>query len=417
MRAYRKLLVLSLLAALGGISACTSRALSTPSSLGPLQKTVHAQFTGAPRAACRLRSFQPTPNPTETSLFPPPQDTDWAKGPSDAYVTIIEYADFQSFECANLAPILARLGRQFPEDLRLIFRHFPLDIHDKAQQAARAAEAAGLQGMFWEMHDLLFTKRDAWVALPPEEFEAWLADQVIFLGLDLAQFNNDAQSAAVISLVQQAWEDNAAIGMPGTPFLVINGRPYTGPLSYSYLEAVIKVTLLEKRQYSDCPPMSIDPQKRYVAVLHTTKGDIVIELYADQAPVAVNNFIFLAKQGWYDGVMFHRVLPGYIAQAGDPSGTGFGGPGYAFDNEISADLTFDGPGVVGMANAGPGTNGSQFFITYVAVPQLNGNYTIFGRVIAGMEVVESLTPRDPSQAMELPPGDIIISVTIEEYEA
>jgi cyclophilin family peptidyl-prolyl cis-trans isomerase len=130
--------------------------------------------------------------------------------------------------------------------------------------------------------------------------------------------------------------------------------------------------------------------------------------------LAVNNFIFLVKQGWYDGVTFHRVLPGYIAQAGDRSGTGFGGPGYAFDNEISSFLTFDGPGVVAMANAGPGSNGSQFFITYTATPNLNGGYTIFGRVIAGMAVAQMLTPRDPSRALDLPPGDKILSVTIEE---
>lgn len=411
----RRLLILSFLMMLWGISACARGTTYPSSSLKTPVSSTLTQQPGIPRAVCRLRSVQPTPGDTETSLFPPAQETDWAKGPPDAYVTIIEYGDFQCAVCANLEPILARLMQQFPEDVRLIYRHFPLDIHDKAQQAARAAEAAGRQGRFWEMHDLLFAKRDAWVDLSTEEFAAWLEEQVSALGIDLAQFLNDIQSAAITSLVEQAWEYNARIGMPGTPFMLINGSPYVGPLSYTSLETIVKTILLEKRQFSDCPPMIIDPHKRYVAILHTTKGDIVIELYAEQAPVAVNNFIFLGKQGWYDGVMFHRVLPGYIAQAGDPSGTGFGGPGYAFDNEISPKLTFDGPGVVAMANAGPGTNGSQFFITYTAVPQLNGNYTIFGRVIAGMEVVESLTPRDPSQTMELPEGDVIISVTIEEY--
>jgi cyclophilin family peptidyl-prolyl cis-trans isomerase len=108
------------------------------------------------------------------------------------------------------------------------------------------------------------------------------------------------------------------------------------------------------------------------------------------------------------------VIPGFVAQAGDPSGTGFGGVGYLFDNEISPDLKFDGPGVVGMANAGPGTNGSQFFITLAATPDLDGSYTVFGRVISGMDVVEQLTPRDPSQNADLPPGDKILSVKIEE---
>jgi cyclophilin family peptidyl-prolyl cis-trans isomerase len=172
--------------------------------------------------------------------------------------------------------------------------------------------------------------------------------------------------------------------------------------------------MLEERQFTQCPPMTIDPTKQYVATLHTDKGDIVIELYADKAPIAVNSFIFLARNGWFDGVTFHRVIPGFVAQAGDPSGTGFGTPGYAFKNEISSDLKFDGPGVVGMANAGADSNGSQFFITYSAAPTLDGAFTIFGHVIQGMDVATSLTPRNPDENADLPPGDKILSVTIEE---
>jgi cyclophilin family peptidyl-prolyl cis-trans isomerase len=194
---------------------------------------------------------------------------------------------------------------------------------------------------------------------------------------------------------------------------LFNGDAYGGRLDYASLKAVIDLTLVEKRQFTDCPPMTIDPSKKYLATLHTEKGDITIELFVDKAPLAVNNFVFLAQQGWYNGVTFHRVLPGFVAQAGDPTGTGFGGPGYAFDNEIVPGLNFDGPGVVVMANAGPGSNGSQFFITFRATPDLNGSYTIFGRVVAGMDVAEKLTARDPSQSMDLPPGDKILSITIE----
>ena len=132
------------------------------------------------------------------------------------------------------------------------------------------------------------------------------------------------------------------------------------------------------------------------------------------APIAVNSFIFLAENGWYDGVTFHRVLPGFVAQGGDPTGTGFGGPGYAYDIEISEEVTFDSAGLLAMANSGPGSNGSQFFITYDALPDLDGRFTIFGRVISGMEVVEQITPRDPSQNPALPPGDLILGITIEE---
>jgi cyclophilin family peptidyl-prolyl cis-trans isomerase len=159
--------------------------------------------------------------------------------------------------------------------------------------------------------------------------------------------------------------------------------------------------------------MQIDVSKSYTATLHTVKGDIVIELLPQAAPVTVNNFVFLARKGYYDGVTFHRDLPGFMAQGGDPTGTGTGGPGYFIPNEDS-DLTFDGPGMVAMANSGRDRNGSQFFITYAATPHLNGLHTIFGLVTGGMDVVQSITPRDPSKTPNAPPGDKINSITIEE---
>jgi len=164
--------------------------------------------------------------------------------------------------------------------------------------------------------------------------------------------------------------------------------------------------------YKSPPEMQIDPGQQYIATIHTAKGDIVVELYADKAPKAVNNFVFLANQGYYDHTTFHRVIPGFMAQAGDPSGTGTGGPGYTFEDEFHPDLRHDGPGVVSMANRGPDTNGSQFFITYAAQPHLDGHHTVFGRVIQGMDVLERITPRDPETATE--PGDLIESITIEE---
>jgi len=252
------------------------------------------------------------------------------------------------------------------------------------------------------------------LALSVEEFQGWLVERAAELGLKAEKFNEDLLSEANIKLAQKAWDDGQSIGLPGTPFLLINGRYYGGPIDYYNLSAIIQLTRLEDRQFTSCPPMILDPLKQYVATLHTEKGDIVIELYADVAPMAVNSFIFLARNGWFDGVTFHRVLPGFVAQAGDPTGTGFGGPGYAFDNEITPELTFDAAGVVSMANAGPGSNGSQFFITLGPATHLNGQYTIFGHVIAGLDVVQSLTPRNPQENAALPPGDKILNVTIEE---
>jgi cyclophilin family peptidyl-prolyl cis-trans isomerase len=165
-------------------------------------------------------------------------------------------------------------------------------------------------------------------------------------------------------------------------------------------------------QYSE-PPLNIDVTKQYFANVTLAKGgEFVIQLYPDKAPKTVNSFVFLACQGYFNGLTFHRVLEGFMAQGGDPTGTGGGGPGYQFENEDS-DLTFDKEGVVAMANAGRDTNGSQFFITFVPTPQLNGGYTIFGQVIEGMDVVNTITRRDPDQNPTFE-GDAMESVTITE---
>ena len=166
-------------------------------------------------------------------------------------------------------------------------------------------------------------------------------------------------------------------------------------------------------QYSSAPSMTIDKTKQYFATVKMAKGgEFVIQLYPDKAPITVNSFVFLARQGYFNGVTFHRVLEGFMAQGGDPTGTGTGGPGYEFVNEDS-DLKFDKAGVVAMANAGRDTNGSQFFITFGPQPQLNGGYTIFGQVISGMDVVNEITRRDPQQNPSFP-GDAIESITISE---
>lgn len=319
-------------------------------------------------------------------------------------------------------PVLAQLEKDFPNNIRIVYRNYPLigtpdkPFHDKAALSTQAAEAAGLQGKFWEMHDLLFNRQTDWATLTVDQFKDWLIAQAKDLGLDVKKFTSDLTSPQMVKVAQDAWDNGQKIGLPGTPFLIVNGRiwPNNVPMDYANLSAVIKLTELEKKQFTYCPPMAIDMIKQYTATVKTTKGDIVIELYADKAPLAVNSFIFLARNGWFNGVTFHRVIPGFVAQAGDPSGTGYGGPGYAFKNEIAPGLKFDREGVVGMASAGPDSNGSQFFITLGPAPNLDGSYTIFGQVISGMDVVKSLTPRDTSKTTDLPPGDVITSVTITE---
>ena len=157
------------------------------------------------------------------------------------------------------------------------------------------------------------------------------------------------------------------------------------------------------KQYAAPPPMSIDTNKKYVATLETSKGKIVCELFAKDAPKTVNNFVFLARDEFYNGTVFHRVINDFMIQGGDPTGTGRGGPGYKFEDETKNNPNRHAKGVLSMANAGPNTNGSQFFVTHVPTDWLDGKHTVFGKVTSGQDVVDSVAQ-----------GDKLISVTIEE---
>ena len=154
---------------------------------------------------------------------------------------------------------------------------------------------------------------------------------------------------------------------------------------------------MTSKRYPGPPVMAIDPAKKYQARMKTDKGDIVIKLFADKAPNTVNNFVFLAKGGYYDGIIFHRVIADFMAQCGDPTGTGTGGPGYTFGDEFHPDLRHDRGGILSMANAGPNTNGSQFFLTHVATPWLDDRHSVFGEVTGGLDVLLAIPPRDPNK--------------------
>lgn len=147
---------------------------------------------------------------------------------------------------------------------------------------------------------------------------------------------------------------------------------------------------MSTQQWNTPPAMAIDPAKSYTATLSTEAGDIVLSLFADKTPKTVNNFVFLAREGFYDNITFHRVIDDFMAQGGDPTGTGRGGPGYRFEDEFHPELKHDKAGVLSMANAGPGTNGSQFFITHLATPWLDGKHSVFGQVTEGMDALMAL---------------------------
>ena len=157
------------------------------------------------------------------------------------------------------------------------------------------------------------------------------------------------------------------------------------------------------KQYASAPPMSIDPKKTYAATFETSRGSIVVDLFPKDAPNTVSNFVFLAKDGFYNGTKFHRVIPDFMVQGGDPEGTGRGGPGYKFADEVKNNPRKHQRGSLSMANAGPNTNGSQFFITHIATDWLDGKHTVFGQVTSGQDVVDAIKQ-----------GDTLKSVTVEE---
>ncbi len=166
------------------------------------------------------------------------------------------------------------------------------------------------------------------------------------------------------------------------------------------------------QQWSKPPKMEIDPKKAYSAIITTDKGEITLILFADKTPITVNNFVFLSRLGFYDGTIFHRVIVDFMAQGSDPTGTGMGGPGYRFADEFNPSLRHDKPGIFSMANSGPGTNGSQFFITHIKTPWLDNKHSMFGQVTKGMQVLLSIPPRDPAKCDS--PAVKLLSVTILE---
>jgi cyclophilin family peptidyl-prolyl cis-trans isomerase len=365
--------------------------------------------------ACTTILTAPTPGPETPSLFPAESESDYARGAQDPIVTITEYSDYQDVRSGLLARVIEQLLEEHPEEVRVVSRIFPLmKINDKAALAAQAAEAAAQQDKFWEMHALLYAQQENWISLSLEDFEQWVGTQASALGLDLDQFQADFRREDIVARVEYAWENGQKIGLPGTPLILINGQIYGGPRDYASLNDIVQLIALGKRQYTSCPPVTVQENRQYIATLHTDKGEVVIQLFADKAPVTVNSFLFLARDGWYDDITFHRVIPDLFAQTGDPSGTGRGNPGYYIVTEIDPSLTFDRPGMVAMVNSGPDTSGSQFFITSAPTTQFNGQYTIFGEVLSGMDVLKQLTARDPQPGADTPPGDALIRITIEE---
>ncbi len=299
-----------------------------------------------------------------------------------------------------------------------MYRHFPLtSVHAHALKAAEAAEAAGAQGAFWEYHDLLFENQDNFAggdAGNARDLFIQLADE---LNLDVDKFTQELDDGVYESIVLDSAEEAASLGITGTPAVIFDGDYLQQlPPSFYYWDAIVQLKLLEDRQYNAPPSMSLDPDKSYGAIVTMAGGgSFKLELFPESAPQTVNSFVFLAREGWYDGVTFHRVLPGFVAQTGDPTGTGVGGPGYTLPDEVDPQYSHAEAGMLSMAKSNaPNSAGSQWYITLADASFLDGTYSIFGRVTEGMDVVMALSPRDPQKNPEAPAGDMIETIEIVE---
>ena len=396
------------------VSVVLTACATSPASPASPVPTIPSLIIPTP-PACTTIVAAPTPGADTPSLFPPESAKDHVRGAKSATVTITEYSDYQDLRSGLFEEVINRLLEEHPNDVHVVSRIFPLiSINNKAALAAQATEAAAEQDKFWEMHNLLYAQQENWVNLSVEDFEQWVSVQASALKMNVDQFKTDLKREDIVAKVQKAWEDGQKIGLPGTPLILINRQIYGGPRDFNSLNDIIQLIVLGTRQYKSCPPVTVQQNRQYIATLHTQRGDVVLQLFADKAPMTVNSFLFLARHGWYDNLTFHRVIPNLFAQTGDPSGTGKGNPGYYVITEIDPSLKFDRAGMVAMVNSGPDTSGSQFFITYAPTTQYDGQYTIFGQVLTGMDVLGQLTPRDAKPSTDTPPGDKLLSVTIEE---
>lgn len=352
---------------------------------------------------------------TQLAIFPEVSEDDWTKGPEDAILTVMEYTDFFCPYCGMAYAELETLMEKYPDDVRLVYRPLPLDsLHPTAPLAAYAAESAGMQGKFWEMYSAIFSNQESISALTAEELTEWLKTTAEELDLDVDQFATDIASEDVINKITTTQQTMFEAGVSSTPTVLVNGRP-VGNWQSAYLSNFIEVMKAEKDMVTECPPFIIDQDKEYTATITTEKGDLVLELYPEAAPLAVNSFVYLAREGFYNDVTFHRVYHNFMAQTGDPTGTGWSGAGYQYREEVVPELTYDEAYMVGVARGqAEGSSGSQFFITYVPYPSLNGGYTIFGKLIDGIDVFEQITERDADNNPDAPEGDKIISIEIIE---
>ena len=414
----RRAILLSVVLLFGFAVGCTQ---PTPEATLPPTETLPSETPDAspeesptpemPAEAATCEVFTVPPE----SAVPPVTENDHVRGPDDAAITFIEYADFECPACSGLHTLRHYLRERYGDDLRFVYRHLPLtSIHPKAVITAEATEAAAAQGKFWEMHDLLYERVQEWTPLSEEEIVDTLIEYAGQLELDVERFEAELTGHVYRDQILADYEAYQEYGMTATPTYVVNSifyptREFGG---FGQLEGFIELVMLQDRMYDSPPPQVVDADKDYSATIRTSKGDIVVELLSDQAPTNVNSFVFLAQEGWYDGLDFFFVDHDQVALSGDPSNLGSPLPfaGYYCGDETPAELAFDDAGLLAMYTGAPNKNSSSFFITFSPQPDLTGHFTIIGRVTEGMDVARNLTARTPGPGQ--PEADIVETIII-----
>ena len=292
-------------------------------------------------------------------------EDDWVIGPDDAILTLLEYSDFQCPYCPSASISLLDFQREHPDEVRVVYRHFPLSFHPLAVVATAAADAAGNQGKFFEAEEFIFNTQKEWTSLDSEDaFADWFYTQLEendeLSDFDAEQWEKDFSDEKLQKRARSYFNEVLNTGIVnGTPTIYANFIPLD-----TDLDTVLEMVRMEQTYINSCPDVVIDPNKNYEATIDTNIGEIHVRLFADTAPLTVNNFKFLADQGWYDDIEIFREQENFLVQTGDPTNTGYGQPGYYIATEYDEAHQYGEKGMLGMANSGRNKNGSQFFITY-----------------------------------------------------
>ncbi len=417
MNKYRWMLVVALVAVLVVLGACgptpTDEGTPEPTTEAPVVDETPEEPVDEPTPV-EMDVVEPEVAPGLCELAPMPEldvppvtEDDNVKGAEDATITIFEYSDFQCPGCGGMAPIVEAFVEDHPE-MRLVYRHYPLDFHERAFLAAEASEAAAAQGKFWEMHDKLFETAQVWGAMDEEAAIEEMATYAEALDLNVDQFVEDLEEGTHEEEVQEQYDAARSLGLGGTPSFIFDNIPFPSDmgLSYSGLEGFLQI--IQNRDeifFDEIPEMTVEEDETYVVTLETTQGEIIIELLPETAPTHVNNFLFLAREGWYDGSEFFLVQDNFVAATGDPTNTSYGYPGYYCTGEDRG--VFAEAGIVGMLPSG------QFFITLgEEAAQLSGRLPQIGRVVEGEDVLNALARVAPGAPDA--EADMVESVTVDE---